>query len=239
MEKQAIQNFQEEKEDLFRYVRSALYFARQMIGEELAYGKNLNLQYQFAEMAFETKLSPMEALDWLREKATNPDIIARERTVLICRYALHPEDKEALEMLEDDINMGSEEVDMDDLSSLIDSKNLSNSYLNEKEKFIRREVKGNRPTTLFDAGTLDFLYEIISAIEESLPFEEKMAFIGELAKNPDMDFLHRLSAGIHYLEDPTNPDTKMVLKETIEKYSSSDVKEGPSKQKKFYPYPIK
>ncbi len=236
MEDKKFQNVQDKKEDFLVFLGMAMLAAKEMIGEKFT------LNYRLAEMAFEAKLSPVEALDWLREKATNPDIITRERTVLVCRYAFHPEDKEIREMLEDDINMGSQVLDMEDLSSLINPNSLSSSYLEEKANFIQTKVN-NRPPCLFHAKGLDSLYDDIAEIEKTLPFDERIAFMSELATNPDMDILYRLNAGFHYLEDPTNPDTKMVLKEAIERYTPIEVKKKTNTPKKKtpypYPYPIK
>ena len=237
MKDKKFQTAQEKKEDFFWSLGLALLSVKAMIGEQFISERNSYLEYLIAKTNFEAKMSPIEALDWLREQATNPDIIKRERTMLVCRFALHPDDKEGREMLEDDINMGSQLLDMKDLSSLIDPSSLSSSYLEEKENFISKEVK--RPTYLFHAKGLDSLYDDIAEIKKALPFDERMAFQVELAQNPNMDILYRLNAGFHYLEDPTNPDTRMVLKEAIERYTPVEVQETP-KQKKVapYPYPI-
>lgn len=214
--------------------------AKDMIGEDSEY--NSDLKYHLEEIAFEAKLSLLEKRDWQREKATNPYLIKRKRIVLVCRYAFHPDDIEIKKMLEDDINMESQTVD---ISSPIDSLNLSSSYLYEKAKMILIESKRYPMLIDYGASWADKLCNKLVEFEKELSPEERMTFMESMAsmdkqsKNNAIDFLYRLRAGFHYVEDPTNPDTKKALKETIEKYSSSDVKEEPNKQKKILSYPVK
>ena len=212
------------------FLSGAHYAAEELTGDSIK--TRSDTEYEFylqKEKEFESSLSPIEVLDWQREKAVNPDIIERERATLVCRYALHPDDESVREMLEDDLNMGSMAITTEDLPLPINPENLSSTYLEKKTIFIRREVR-SRPCFFPGAKLLDWVEETISEIEKAPDSPERTTFFKELEESPDMDFLHRLNAGIHYLEDPTNPDTKMVLKEVIEKYTP-EVKKNLSKRK--------
>ncbi len=237
MENQVIQRVEDKQKSFFTFLHLAITSAKEMIGEESS-KKNLYLDYLLKEIVFEASMSPIEALDWLKEKAVNSKIIERERTILVCRYALHPDDIEVREMLESDMTMGSQVISTEELSSLIDPTSLSNSYLNAKNKFIQNCISESYPTFLFDAKGLDSLYDDLDEISKGLDFEDRIAFIANLSQNPDMAILKRLDVGMHYAIDPTNPETIKALKENMEEYIPSPVVEEP-KTKKFYPYPIK